>query len=69
MAPMIETREELLRSLHGCTLSIPDLTELLSQWPRGMNPEINRLRKAVDEKLEECVSITAVIRLNLPANP
>lgn len=47
------TREEILSSLRGRSLYIPDLQELLSQWPQYVSPELDRLHDAVDGKLQE----------------
>ena len=44
-------RQRLVESLHGRNLHIPDLQGLLSHWPQYVNPEIERLRQDVDERL------------------
>ena len=64
----IDTREELLKSLRGRTLSVPDLQALLSKWPQDINPELDRLRKDVDEMLQECVLSNCTLWLSLLAN-
>lgn len=52
MAPDIKTtRQELLESLHGRSLHIPDLQVYLSHWPHYINPELENLREDVDIKL------------------
>lgn len=53
MGPAIVTRNELLASLRGRTLEIPDLQALLSHWPQYVHLELDRLRKDVDRKLHE----------------
>ena len=51
-----EDREQLLQSLRGRKLRIPDLQALVRQWPQYVNPELDRLRADVDQRLQECVS-------------
>lgn len=46
-------RQRLLRSLRGCSFTIPDLEETFSHWPRGINPESSRLKKAVQQRLDQ----------------
>lgn len=56
MAPNTESpRQQLLGSLQGCSLYIPDLQALLSHWPQYVHPELKRLQKDVLERLERCV--------------
>ena len=47
-------RQKLLNSLQGCNLYIPDLQALLEHWPQYVNPELERLRKDIAERLERC---------------
>ena len=55
MAPNAEPpRQQLLNSLQGCNLYIPDLQALLERWPQYVNPELERLQKHVAERLERC---------------
>ena len=55
MAPNAEcSRQQLVNSLQGCNLYIPDLQALLEHWPQYVNPEVERLRKDVAERLERC---------------
>ncbi|KAL8664204.1 MAG: hypothetical protein Q9202_003282 [Teloschistes flavicans] len=56
MGLQIESRDELLASLRGTTLKIPDVQQLLKEWPQYINLELNRLRGDVDEKLQEWVA-------------
>ncbi|KAL8765569.1 MAG: hypothetical protein Q9209_007400 [Squamulea sp. 1 TL-2023] len=53
MAPQIRSRDELVTSLRGRTLEIPDLQALLSHWPQYVHLEFDRLRDDVDGKLHE----------------
>lgn len=46
------SRQRLLGSLTGQDLHIPDLQPLLSSWPQYVSPQLERLKKDVDEKLE-----------------
>lgn len=48
------SRQQLLKSLQGQSLVIPDLEILFDHWPQNVNPEENRLRDDVDRKLEKC---------------
>ena len=48
-------RQCLLESLQGRVLRIPDLQGLLSHWPQYVNPELSRLREAVDKRLQRYV--------------
>lgn len=55
MAPNADSsRQQLLNSLQGGSLYIPDLQALLEHWPQYVNPELERLRKDVAERLERC---------------
>ena len=49
------SRQQLLKSLQGHSLHIPDLQALLDHWPQYVNPEVGRLRKDVDNRLKRCV--------------
>lgn len=49
----INTREQLLYSLRGSHLTVPDLQALLKEWPQYVNQELDRLRVDADEKLRE----------------
>ena len=52
MAPTSETaRQRLLSSLRGQTLVLPDICKFLEHWPQYINPEIERLREEVDDRL------------------
>ncbi|KAL6715535.1 hypothetical protein ACLMJK_006496 [Lecanora helva] len=46
------TRDNLLKSLQGRCLCIPDIQELLENWPQYVHPELESLRKDVDKKLK-----------------
>jgi hypothetical protein len=56
MASYTETpRQQLLKSLRGRSIHIPDLQALLAQWPQDVNTQLEHLKKDVDEKLQRCV--------------
>lgn len=55
MALEINARDQLLQSLRGRTLRIPDLPALLQHWPQYVNLELDRLRGHADTKLQEYV--------------
>ena len=56
MAPHTGTsRQQLLKSLQGHSLSIPNLQALLDHWPQYVNPELEHLQKDVVERLQRCV--------------
>lgn len=46
------SRQQLLKSLQGRSLHIPDLQALLDHWPQYVNPEVGRLRQDVDDRLQ-----------------
>lgn len=41
--------------MRGTTFTIPDLEEILKDFPRGTHPELNRLREYANAKLEKYV--------------
>ena len=45
------SRHQLIESLRGCELQIPDLQALFGHWPQQINPELDSLRTHVDEWL------------------
>ena len=45
-------KEQLLKSLLGQKLKIPDLQDLFHDWPQYVNPEVERVRSAVNESHE-----------------
>lgn len=45
-------RQRLLESLRGQELHVPDLQPLFKHWPQSVNPNLDRLRKDVDERLK-----------------
>ncbi|KAL8826846.1 MAG: hypothetical protein Q9170_007244 [Blastenia crenularia] len=49
----IDSREQLLTSLRGHILKIPDLQGLLKQWPQYVHLEVDHLRGDVDKKLRD----------------
>ena len=46
------TSQTILASLRGQSIRLCDLNVLFTGWPRGINPHLGRLRKAVDDWLE-----------------
>lgn len=46
------SRQELLSSLKGRSLYIPNLQALLDHWPQYVNPQVHDLQKDVDERLQ-----------------
>ncbi|CAG8949918.1 hypothetical protein HYFRA_00004248 [Hymenoscyphus fraxineus] len=50
------TRQKLLASLQGATVTIPNLRGLFNNWPQDVNPEVERLDEDVQRKLEELFS-------------
>ncbi len=56
MAPLPELpRERLLSSLKGNSAILPDMQALLRDWPRNVNPELDRLHRDVEKYLETYV--------------
>ena len=49
-------KEQLLKSLRGRKLEIPDLQDLFRDWPQCVHPEVERLRNAVNETNERFVA-------------
>ena len=45
-------RQELLSSLRGRQVIVPDLQAIFHDWPQAVNPELATLSKDVDIKLE-----------------
>ena len=48
-------REQILESLQGRTLIVPNLEVLFEHWPQSVHPEEKRLRDDVNRRLEEYV--------------
>ena len=48
-------RKQILESLRGQSLIVPDLQLFFKHWPQRINPEEKRLRDDVNRRLEECV--------------
>lgn len=51
------TREELVASLRGSRVTIPDLKFLMRHWPQGVHPDLERLEKDVQARLESFVGL------------
>ena len=45
-------RSDLIEALKGQTVHVPDLHKYMPDWPHGVNPEVERLRKDVDDRLD-----------------
>lgn len=52
LQPSLWTREQLVTRLRGSRVFVRDLTSLMSHWPSGVHPEIERLDRDVNRTLE-----------------
>ncbi|KAI1827657.1 terpenoid synthase [Xylaria intraflava] len=48
----IRTREDLVASIRGARVKIPDLQSMLAHWPQHVHPEVDRLEKYVQKTLD-----------------
>ena len=55
-------KEQLLKSLRGRKLEIPDLQDLCRNWPQCVHPEVERLRSAVNKSYEGFVTSSLSFR-------
>ncbi|KAE8149091.1 terpenoid synthase [Aspergillus avenaceus] len=46
-------RQRLLLQLRGHSFVIPDLQRVFAHWPQAINPEVGRLRKDVEARMED----------------
>ena len=46
------TPQAILASLRGQTITLYDLNAFFTGWPRGVNPDLGKLRSAVDAWLD-----------------
>ena len=46
-------RSILIEALKGQTVHIPDLHDFMPKWPHGVHPEVERLGKDVDDRLDK----------------
>jgi len=46
-----QERDRLLSRMRGATVTIPDIQALMSHWPQGVNPEIERLERDSQDML------------------
>ncbi|XDG04251.1 hypothetical protein ABKA04_003866 [Annulohypoxylon sp. FPYF3050] len=46
---LVNPREQLLMSLRGCHVTIPDMQSMISHWPQGVHPDIERLGEHVEK--------------------
>ena len=47
-----EQAVKIITELRGQSIVLPDLNAILGSWPRGVNRELARLRREVDEWLD-----------------
>ena len=47
------TRKQLLNSLRGSIVVLPDVQSVLRHWPQNVNPHLSRLRDDVEKYLEK----------------
>lgn len=55
-------RQHLLESLRGQELRIPDLQGFFDHWPQYINPNLQHLRRDVDERLKRLVLVPLLQR-------
>lgn len=48
----VDLRRQLIKSLRGTRVTIPDLQLLMAHWPAGVNDQISELDAIVDRQLE-----------------
>lgn len=48
------SRKQLVLSLKGQQVHIPDLFPISRNWPHGTNSEVHSIRRNVEERLERC---------------
>lgn len=48
----IDKRRQLIKSLRGSKVIIPDLQQLMNHWPAGVNDRIQELHGIVEQQLE-----------------
>jgi hypothetical protein len=46
-----QERDRLLSRMRGSTVTIPDIQAMMSHWPQGVNPEIERLERDSQDML------------------
>ncbi|KAI9725876.1 MAG: hypothetical protein M1828_002505 [Chrysothrix sp. TS-e1954] len=56
-------RGEVVESLRGQTINVTNLDEPFQDWPSEINPEIDRLRRDVDEWLQRTMSHSGSLEL------
>lgn len=61
--------KQLLKSLQGRMLHIPDLQAMMSHWPQYVSPELDRLRADVDETLRNLFPDNIRLRKMRQADP
>ena len=55
--------QKLLNSLRGHTVEIHNLDKVYVGFPEGIGPDLERLRRACDEKLETWVDLDSMFVL------
>ncbi|KAI2473190.1 terpenoid synthase [Annulohypoxylon bovei var. microspora] len=53
---LVNPREQLLLSIRGCRVTIPDLQSMISHWPQGTHSEVERLDEHVQNILSSISS-------------
>src|SRR4051812_4908001 len=48
-----DVRKNLLASLRGQTIQVPDLRHLFRNWPTKTNPEVDRMRQDIRQWLDK----------------
>lgn len=51
VAPPV-SREKLLSSIRGQSMTLPDIEDLIHHWPQSVHPELDRLYADIDIYLE-----------------
>lgn len=46
------SRQQLVTAMRGSKIVIPDFQQLLKHWPMDVHPDVERLNRIVDERLE-----------------
>ncbi|KAI1092618.1 terpenoid synthase [Rostrohypoxylon terebratum] len=69
----VNPREQLLLSLRGCHVTIPDMQSMISHWPQGVHPDIERLNEHVEKtftslssSLEDATRLRKLKASNMP---
>lgn len=61
MAPVAQDpREQLLKSLRGSSMILPDITTLLCPWPQAVNPNLDRVRCDTEKFIERYGAVFSI---------